>query len=356
MNALLRRPTARARSSGFTMIEVLFAILIIGVLLGLLIVGVRRGIGFVKGTAERQMVQGIAMGISQFEKEFGFHPPLVKELPWATNSNQLLPMRPTPGGGGAKIDTSGAQYRIEVYDLNNDADKDLLRTVVIDATNPLEDNRYSVRTIAIYLAGALEVGYNAARNNPSAANFLPMDGVKGPGLYRPRLNGTFDLPSDLIVAASGSGTSAKRGRPHESFINLGGSSLKIIHNAEDDERRDVYIADRNGVPIRYYFWLPVDPAAPATNPPNPLGDLRIPAMVGRNPADYPMIKTPPERDLTVNAALRSAKHAIVAAGPNKAFGDEAMDDLRKIMRVGPGVPDLEVRQMAEEDNIVEAGE
>ena len=40
---------------------------------------------------------------------------------------------------------------------------------------------------------------------------LPLDGVKGPGFYAPNRDGTFDVPRDILAAASGRSASQRAG-------------------------------------------------------------------------------------------------------------------------------------------------
>jgi len=70
------RPPTRA---AFTLIELLVAILVIFLLIGLLIVGMRHAIAFAKGTGDGAAVHALRQGASQFEQQFNFSVPLVKD-------------------------------------------------------------------------------------------------------------------------------------------------------------------------------------------------------------------------------------------------------------------------------------
>jgi type II secretory pathway pseudopilin PulG len=331
--------------AGFTMVEIMFSVLVLGILIGLLIVGARSATKYVKKSADEQTVRNLAMAVKEFKREFGFAPPLVKEKVGAAGSPDRLPMRTMIGGGGAVIDETNADdYAISVYKLTVPADVLILQNngVTPNATEPLEDERYSVRTLAVYLAGALNYRINS-RLSQTDPNMVPLDGVQGPGFFKPRADGRFDVPTELRPPVSA--TPSKRGIPYESMVNLGGSAIKL-YNGNLPEI--VALADRNNVPIRYYRWEP-NPAITDI-----LLKLSVPAMVGRVGTGF-ALPTPAARDLSANAELRSASWAIVAAGANKVFGDEPIAELRSALSM-PGESDEKVRQEAEEDNIVEVGQ
>jgi len=334
------RPQARAKAgagatrAGFTMVEIMFSVLVLGILIGLLIVGARSATKYVKETADKQAVRNLAMAVKEFKREFGFAPPLVKdrEFPGVNLMDQTI----------------ATKWKIKVFDITVAADELELQDQpsTYDSTDPLADPRWSNLSLATYLAGGLNAEYNGSQN-PSSADYITIDGVQGPGFYKPGTDGRFNVPADLFVAGG-----SKRGVPHESLVNLGGSAIKLNNGA------DLYSAtltDRNDIPIRYYRWEHYTPVPPAV--PNILGDLRVPKIVGRDPAATPAfpLRTTPARDLSVNTELRSAKWAIVAAGANKVFGDEPILELRQKLSM-MGDSEEKVREEAEEDNIVEVGQ
>src|SRR3954470_751719 len=71
--------TTRTRRPGFTLVELLFSILIIFLLMGILIAAVHHMVGGAKGTADRAMVTGLKDGVTHFKQQFNFMPPLVKD-------------------------------------------------------------------------------------------------------------------------------------------------------------------------------------------------------------------------------------------------------------------------------------
>jgi prepilin-type N-terminal cleavage/methylation domain-containing protein len=323
----------------FTLIEVLFAVLIVGVLLGLLIVGVRRASSIVKRTADREAIQDVATGAERFTRDFGFPPPLVKEAQppraydTALGVNNLC--------GAVSIGTQNGVKFIQTYRLDTPADLNYLRDEpsTFNAANPLYDRRWSTASVAVYLAGALA--------EPHAQNAaIPMDGVAGPGMFTPREDGTFKVPAELLITT---GNPSGRAQPIPAYMNLGGNGLKVTNDQSNPAQAAVRvcITDKYGTPIRYYRWEP----GPPSTPPELLNDLNIPKIVARDPAGFPM-KTPPERDLTTNTQARTARFAIVGAGSNKLFGDESPAFIRAQLGLNAGTPNEECWALAEADNIV----
>ncbi|MBS0198416.1 MAG: prepilin-type N-terminal cleavage/methylation domain-containing protein [Planctomycetes bacterium] len=341
---------------GFTLVEVLFSVLIMGVLIGLLYVGYRSSKTFASSAADKTAVSDIKVAVSNFNKEFGFLPPLVRDRNPTTR---------------VSIAAAGDKAKIAVYDFiaPPDADRTYLKRgsePAPTANNPFEDYRFSERTIAYFLAGACDTPRNL---NEATAELraLPIDGVAGPGMYKPLADGTFDIPKD-VKDPSHDGTVAadkqrrRVGKRFEPLVDLNGKRLKLTRlssggedamdrdNSGNDagENRLVAITDAKEVPVRYYRWI-IDGKLTDTN------GYRLPPMVGRQ-ADQYGFSTPPERDTLKNTELRSATFAIVAAGPNGAFGDE--DDATLFARMGEtatGAGIIKLRIKAEADNIVEVG-
>jgi prepilin-type N-terminal cleavage/methylation domain-containing protein len=331
---LLSRRGRHAEAAGavaraFTLVEVLFSILIIGILLALLIGGVTLTTRVARSTADRQALSTIRIAISQFEKEAGFIPPLVRD-------RAQTPAWTEPGSGGTR--------RVAVYAVQVPAQALALRvpTQGPTAANPLLDNRYSESSLAYYLVGALE------RSLVGAAG-IPIDGVPGPGLYKPRADGTFEIPADV---RSGSAESQRVGSIIRPLVEVGKSSPKLATSAADVDA--VQMVDNNNVAFRYYRWLPgrEQPAGSGNFIVETLGDLNIPVMVARDPAAFPQLQDRPERDITKNAQLRDATYALVSAGANRVFGDEPLAELQAALGSGT---EIELRREAESDNGVEVG-
>lgn len=329
MNSTVNHRTSRgsvARRRAFSLVEVLVAILVIGSLLSILLVALSKAKVFAGSTSDLQSALTIRTGVEQFKQEFGFLPPMVRE-----RFTTPLILEANPG-------------QIAVYSLRNPAHLAFLRTQPpIDPQNPFADNRYSEYTLAYYLAGSLGATRGPGLN-------LPIDGVAGPGLYAPRADGTFDVPRDVEQAASGAaGATNRGGKKYEPFIPLASRGLTVFTNPAN--ALDVTVRDAKDVAIRFYRWEHNEGA-------QIIADMNVPRIVARAPGTIPGEIVRPERDLTANARARDAQFAIVAAGPNGVFGDEAIGVLTRVFGGGDSpTPDEErrLRLEAEKDNIVEIG-
>ncbi|MDX2130918.1 MAG: type II secretion system protein [Planctomycetota bacterium] len=330
----------RTVNRGFTILELLISILVIGIIMGLVIGGAVAVTRAARTSADRAALSGVKTGLEQFKGEFGFIPPLVRDR--ATPPLVLTPLGPS-------------DRRLIVYDLTNPADQDLLRAPSTPAppNNPLLDDRYSTVSLAAYLAGGMDFALNTSPNAPA------VDGSGGPALYKPTRDGGFEIPRDVRQGAAA--TTKRTGTVYESFVNLTKASPRLRPNPATPE--DVTLVDANNVPIRYYRWLTgrEEPAGSGTYVVEMISDLNVPPMVARDqtlPA-FQYMKQKSDRDLNANVATRSAAWAIVSAGPNQVFGDEAIALIAE--RLGKSQPatvqdELVLRGLAEEDNVVEVGQ
>jgi prepilin-type N-terminal cleavage/methylation domain-containing protein len=331
-----RQRTPRA---GFTLIEVLFSVLILGVLIGLLFVAFRTTRRYASQVTDRAAVSAIKMGVSRFVEECGIVPPLVRDRAAAT------PRTVVAGGGGAAS-------RFSVYDFSpGAADMAVLRDVTFPAAsdvNPFADARYSERTLPVYLAGACDYPLGGG-----AAADLPIDGVRGAGFYKAKSDGTFEVPATLRAGGTPGGRTG--GSKIDSLLDSSKSYLQVVPDPDDRER--VELLDSKKVPVRFYRWVNGAAYTQGTRTVyevRTLDDLRLPRMVGRKGSDYPT--TPLDRDLEKNPELREAAWAIVAAGPDGAFGDEPLALLsQRLGRPVPAADERKARLDAEKDNVVEVG-
>jgi len=327
----------------FTLLELLMAILVIGLLMGLLIGGavfVRRA---AKAASDTATLTAITTGLTQFQQEFGFPPPLVRD--------QALP------GPEAVIPAGGqGNARVAVYQVSVLADQAALRTSTLVPTtgNPLLDNRFSEMSLAVYLAGGLEYPVNTTGGAP------PIDGFAGPGLYKPNKDGTFNIPKD--VALGNAAYSKRIGNVYESFVSLGKSAPVLFRDPVVNEQ--AFLRDGRGTNIRYYRWLTgrEEPAGSGRFVVETAADLNVPALVARDQSlpQFALLKQRPDRDLSANSRVRSAAWAVVVAGPNRFFGDES-DLAAMAAALGKPVPaspgdEVALRALAEEDNLVEVGQ
>jgi len=299
-------------SRGFTLVEVIFVILLIAVLLSIALVGIRAASRSAQGAADRQTVVALKVGVDSFQQEFGFLPPLVK------------------GADPADDPFDTASERINVYRLTEAVDRDFLRgrsgSGATASWSSKASLRYSEQSLPYFLAGALGAS---------------VDGVEGPGMRAPRRDGTF----------------ATSGQTYPSYVDVSKRTLQL--QPSDDVSRPYVISftDRNGIRIRYYQWLSETSFGAGTG----TAGLNVPFVLGTPSMDGSSTASAADS----NPAMRSAKYAIVAAGPNRAFGDiqigsgdsgtEELEDVRARIGASGAKAAIAVEQEARGDNIVEVG-
>lgn len=224
------RPTRRA----FTLIELLVAILVIAVLMGLLLVGFSHAIRGGKRAAETQTVASLDMAVQQFQNDFGFIPPLVKDG-----------FSGTPDTSGPLLSVGNGRRVPNVYNFG-DVSGDLR---YLRAEGGGDDRyRFSVYSLAYYVMGALGED---------------VDGVEGPGAKLPAKtrDGSFDRLTN---------------ETYEPFFDARSATLETV----DAEEGRIELRDRNGIAYRYYRW--------ATGTTSPNDDdravLNIPELVAAGAA------------------------------------------------------------------------
>ena len=307
-------PTQRVQRGvrGFTLVEVIFVILLIAILLSIALVGIRAASRSAQGAADRATVVSLKVGVDSFEQEFGFLPPVVK------------------GADPTEEPFDTATERINVYRPSEVPDRNFLRgrsgsssTSGWSSTAAL---RYSEQSLPYFLVGALGA---------------PVDGVEGPGMRAPRRDGTF----------------ATSGQSYQPFVDVSKRTLQIRPSDDISKPYVISFADRNGVEIRYYHWISESTLPTSTG----LSGLNLPFVIGAASLDGSSTASPAD----ANPALRSAKYAIVAAGPNRAFGDiaigasdsgtEDLESVRDTIGASGAKAAIVVEQEARADNIVEVG-
>ncbi len=330
--------TRRTSRRAFTLIEILVAILIIFVLVGLLIVGVRSAMGLARSSRDIAQVASIHTAVKNFNTEFGFNPLMVKDF-------ETPAADPVVSTGTRTVPRV---YKINPNDTTATSDAMKLRRAVTSITDVWLDLRFSTSTIPYYLIGALEVPIVAGSD-------IPVDGVAGLGFFTPKRDGSFE----------------KAGRRFDPFYDVGKSTKQLFTINATQGR--IVLRDSNGIPVRYYHWLPGNP----TNG-NRIGapiDANVPYILYVD-ARGAFPPNPPTDPVPTN--LLSAEYAIVAAGPNGLFGDEPemllvgqTNPAIAALGLGMSISDMasklglpapaniaeeqRIRYAAMKDNIVEAG-
>ena len=220
-NRAERLPCSRI---GFTLVELVFTILIVFMLMGLLIVGLRAASGFARRTADTQTLTSLKTGISLFKGDFGFIPPLAKDT--------------DPAGPITDLDPRTDRRSVRIYRVSNRIDLEVLRGNV--TLTGRETRRYSVYSLPYYIMGALD---------------REVDGIDGTGMYEPSRDGSFALG----------------GRRYEPMMRAdeGAGGLNWI----DRDAGLVVLRDRTGTEIRYYRWEPEDDVENSE-------DLNVPEVFG----------------------------------------------------------------------------
>lgn len=296
-----RRHCARG---GFTLVEVGFSIAIIAILIGLLLVGLNQMNKAARRAVERQNVASLKMAVDHFQDTFGFLPPLVYD----GRSGQPKPgMRPGATTPVESRPIAGVTRPAPVvYSEEYDSDLDFFRGRDsgggISATVGV--HRFSTHSIPFYLLGALDE---------------EVDGVAGAGFQQPQADGSFRVAG---------------GQRHDPFFDTSKNPEGLVR-ANPQEGR-IELRDRNGVPYRYYRWLPGNQDGELIRP----EDQNIPELLS-SAGDSP--------------ELRSARFAIVAAGPNRVFGEEATEGQDVWIKQGLSAGDQRAESLGRQDNIVEVG-
>jgi prepilin-type N-terminal cleavage/methylation domain-containing protein len=355
---------------GFTLFELLISVAVIAVLISLVVLGARAAQRAAGAVVDQTGVDQAYEGVRKFREELGFMPPLVREYESRGAVGVDVPQVQLSAGVETRVDldwtavivqdASTGRNRIAVYRRSANDDAEFLRGegglyVGPVNDNSLQDNRYSELSLGYFVSSQLEAPYGPTF--AAGANFLPMDGIVGPGMYAPTREGDFDVPAEKLAANVSDRRSV--GREFGPYVEVGEKALRAVIDVDSatgvNAGRDVTLRDRNNIPMRYYRWLP-NPIAGQ----QPSDDqLALPPLVGRL-STTTEVNVPNERNPAINTSLRSARWAIIAAGPDRAFGDEPLEYVARAL--GETLPDASdtqpirrLRLKAARDNIVRVG-
>ncbi len=322
------------RVRGFTLVELLVSIVVIGVLAGLLITGLNAAGVFARTSAQQQTLNSIGQATTQFETTFGFAPPLVYD---GAEMGSGSAMSRGAFSNNGPVYTAGVRRLVNVYKLGDANGRAFLMGGSLNAGSPYQDARYSKFSIPIYLMGSMPAD---------------VDGIEGPGMVTPARDGSWAGVGDAMTSGSqqfapfmdGGSTSARLSPgyfdPNEA-AELGGS------NPSNMDNRDALV-DGEGKAFRYYRWLHEDVVEEP-------GDLNIPAVL-LDPLTVQAAMSDPSLDVTDgNAELRGASWALVGAGSDGLFGTEDIATLRDRLKKPDNMPEGLVRREAMKDNLVKVG-
>lgn len=360
-------------------------IAVVLVVVGLLLAGLARSVGNARAAVGERAVGALVTGVDQFKTEFGFLPPLVHDGQVMASGSYVPDGLPSVGSQdnwpvARRNDVPGVSFdQLAVWseadatvNIQHNSYANFIRRrsgqgsdavrppsgTTWDTASAWEDRRYSKFSLPYYLSG---IGGRA------------VDGVEGPGMSRPLLNGQFE---GVLLRAARVGTPRDR---YDPVIDVTRRSLRLVsgyqHRADYTEHNatmpaadtvpDSHAAfvDPWGRAFRYYRWEPGRLVNGRLQVLSSL-DLNIPPVL-INPDVYAAVRNADNsanaRDIDLTGGsveLRSARYAVVSAGPNGLFGTESIDHIAQTL--GQAVPTddsgiIRLRKQAWEDNIVGLG-
>ncbi len=310
--------TATSRSvsrAGFTLIEILFAIAVVGILIGLLVVGLTVGRRAAARNAGESTAAAMKLSATQFTSDFGFAIPLVKDYDL---SKAQAGERKFPVYVPAPLDSSDAKI------LRHEESDPSWPGKPADVPAEYWDLRYSLASLPFYLVGVDETPLITGGK-------LPIDGVSGPGILRPNEDGTFQVPEN---AKKPNATVKRSGQAFGPYLDTGRSGAKVVRAGTKGERYEIRDGKENA--FRYYRWLQ--------------GVKKGTKYVVEKPADMnvPKVVGDPEKD----PGLRGATAAIVWCGPDGLYGDESLKVILEKLNLPDGTLDATAREKAISDNVV----
>jgi len=224
-----KRHTANGR--GFTLMEMMVVLLVIFMLMGLLLGGIHLATGSTRKVADRATAQSLKQAATQFQQQFSFPMPLIKDT-------QPL--------------TASASRQPNVYNPGVAADLTFLRTSPAPA---VADLLFSICSIPYYLLGVADFP-----RDPGNANGQVVDGFKGVGFKAVRRDGSFETA----------------GATYSPFFDVSRNAKAVF--TLDFTNGVVVLRDRSEVAFRYYRWEHNDTVAT-------LADLNVPLILGDPQAD-----------------------------------------------------------------------
>lgn len=354
----------------FTLVELLVVVLVVGLLMGLLIMGLSSATRFARRASAEQTAAQMKLAVDTFQGEAGFLPPLVYDGAYMSAGDaSLQPVRRI--GGSDRVISDGPIYdadtvypsaragALAVATFTPGESRDFFRRPFgeragavpgVDSDNAWRDPRYSKFTLAYYLSGVLPAS---------------IDGVDGAGFVEPLADGRFKgvvegAPARTRYPAfyDSEKASARLAADYFDALEVREHDINGSTTPPTDLRYLSPIVDRGDRAWRYYRW---EPEATVEK----VADLNLPPVL-LDADQWDLVGSDAEIDVTVTAAapdgrpeLKSARYAVVGAGPDGLFGTEAIEDLAEALNKAvpaSGSPqEIELRARALRDNIVQVG-
>ncbi len=377
------------RRSAFTLIELLVVIGLVALLLTLVLSGLNRATKTARRTASQRSAAALVQAVDQFKKEFGFLPPLVHDgMPVSAGDDRYRPAvfrdnDQQKDGPIYQDPNSNVGYDFKTLVVWNEGlDFNFFRRRTGTGGDPIDlasgtdwndssawgDRRYSKYALAYYLTGVLD---------------KDVDGVRGPGLARPIIDGTF--------LGVGYPVGSVRDK-YEPFMDVSRRGARMATDYVDTrevpehdpmaggevpdydtvlamfdpatQRPNLFsIVDGFGNAYRYYRWEHGRFVNGQLVIENEL-DLNIPPVL-IDPVEYERVRNDPANlgDPQVeyigdDSKLRDARFAVVSAGPDGLFGTENIETIAAVLNAevpSDSTLEAEMRREVWADNVYEVG-
>ncbi|MBL0871282.1 MAG: hypothetical protein IBJ18_11980 [Phycisphaerales bacterium] len=288
----------RRRTAGFTLVEIVLVTVIALLLAALIIVAIGGAIRSARRSSDSSFMRSMSLGIEQFRTDFGILPPLVRNPP----SNPLIndtrygvtrPWLQTQDNAGQELQGNA---ELDFYG-QREAINDQSRDEAVWGTAGNIRPRHSVLSMTYYLIGVLG---------------RDIDGVDGPGLGKPRADGSFD----------------RSGKTYSPLFDFSNNSERMKSLDDPTDARLFTLLDRYGQPIRYYRWEHRYNTASESTPGATLGSVqsyRVPKFIG-SPKDNPALR-------------RAEGYALVSTGPDTQIDEggepTAAGNIDNVVEVAP---------------------
>jgi prepilin-type N-terminal cleavage/methylation domain-containing protein len=339
-----QRARRSAGSPGFTLLEMLLAAAILAVAIALVISAFAGSARYVRDKATEMQLRSLDVAIQQFEKDYGFLPPLVDcgiadprgggarlrdydrgidESYANTLLDPVARLQPAP----TRPEAPAGRLKVFGYAEFDNGEEEAINRYLRNETGISNDvlyPRYSFVSLGAYLLGSLPA---------------EVDGGAGNLMGRPTQDGRFDESREKRQPTLDVSTMTENKRARLRRIDTAGIG------AMDPARSTInIIVDRNLVSIRYYRWEPTyhgdTPVQARLGAPNndqqrigAVRDSNVPYLLGysRNAAGLTtntnggLDQTQPNMDALRRTRqfgfLSTQRYALAAAGNDALFGD-----------------------------------
>ncbi|HVZ95193.1 MAG TPA: type II secretion system protein [Phycisphaerales bacterium] len=310
-----RRSGPARRRAGFTLVELLVTVAVIGVLIGILLVALSKAYRSAKASSTTRLFQTVGSALEAFKNDLGYYPPLLYD-----------PDQPASVAPNALITSDGymPNFRVpEAYVGSGTGAPVTLDQLVADtATNPQPFRYGSEYSLVVYLMG---IGDLDASDDKDGTPPPPTPGIKdnrddgadGPGIRNPGSDHSWGFAKDRTNQAAKMQKSPT-GRVYGPYLDI--ASLKSA--ARLDPQTGLYkLVDTWNNPIRYYKgWATRDRTDPTK-----LSAKRVPVELRTREALEAQILAGGEPDLTLETDVMRAPYMLLSAGSKPTMNCNGVD-------------------------------